>query len=132
MQELAVRINKMERSYTLLLPPLGSEADFIAQVTSYNGDFDAGCLPQIHPQTITLLAKPIIEARPLGLLKAKPFKSGKRLARSYGYMANVGISLARVLISTDGFFPRYSSGLGKECSLVCVVTVSSKVVYSSC
>ena len=76
MQELAVRINKMERSYYTSLHPLGSEAHSILQETSYNGDSDVGCLLQIHPQTITSLARPIMEEQPLGLLKAKHFKSG--------------------------------------------------------
>ena len=118
MQQMSVKINKIERSY---IPPdssLGTATEAAPQERSYNGDFDVGCPQQILPQIITSLGKPIIEERPLGLLKAKPSKSGKRRGRFYGSMVNVSVLPTRLLLVLMNYSPELS-GFGKECALVC-------------
>lgn len=77
MQELAMKVNKMERSYH---PSVFLNIYFISeptwQVTAFKRSFGVGCLRQIHGRITTSLAKCITVALPRGSLKAMSLGNG--------------------------------------------------------
>ena len=90
MQELVMKVNKMERSYHRLALILCFHLSGPTwQVISYKRRFSAGCLLQIHGQITISLVKRITMALPNGLLKAMSSGNGSRLVVFYGSMAFV-------------------------------------------
>ena len=85
MQEIAMKVNKIERSYITDIALLFVMYNLKpSQVTDYEARFKLGCLRQTRGQTTILLAKPTTLALPRGLSKAIRSQNGNQLAPFYG------------------------------------------------
>ena len=80
---------ELDRSSSPHIMAMAALAETIIQSMRYNRSVAVGCHPQTHQQTIILLAKPITMVPPLGLLKVRLSKPGRRPVGCYGSMAIV-------------------------------------------
>jgi hypothetical protein len=92
MQELTMKVHKMERSYSfsdVRSSVCITEAVATWQAMGYKIMFDVGYLHQIRGRTTTLLTKRITVAPPHGSFKVMSLESGNRLVVFYGSKAFV-------------------------------------------